>query len=73
VYLAPLLPFPWVDSPPSVNRLIGLWWLGRALYPAEFPEDIRVEARTFYSLAYHRTPDDRQLDVLLGAPGRSGP
>ena len=73
IYLAPLVPFPWVDSPPSVNRLIGLWWLGRALYPAEFPEDIRVEARTFYSLAYHRTPDDRQLDVLLGAPGRSGP
>jgi iron complex transport system substrate-binding protein len=73
VYLAPLLPFPWVDSPPSVNRLIGLWWLGRALYPAEFPEDIRSEARTFYSLAYHRMPDDRQLDALLGAPGRSGP
>ena len=73
VYLAPLVPFPWVDSPPSVNRLIGLWWLGRALYPAEFPEDLRTEARTFYGLAYHRTPDDRQLDALLGASRRSTP
>jgi ABC-type Fe3+-siderophore transport system permease subunit len=24
VYCAPLLPFPWIDFPPSVNRLIGL-------------------------------------------------
>ena len=28
VHLAPKLPFGWVDFPPSVNRLIGLWWLG---------------------------------------------
>ena len=49
------------------------WWLGRALYPAAFPEDLRAEARAFYTLAYHRPPDDRQLDVLLGAPRRSSP
>jgi len=24
---APGLPFGWVDSPPSVNRLLGLMWL----------------------------------------------
>jgi iron complex transport system substrate-binding protein len=73
IYLAPLLPFPWVDSPPSVNRLIGLWWLGRALYPSAFPEDLRAEARAYYTLAYHRAPDERQLDALLGAPRRSIP
>ena len=28
VHLSPKLPFGWVDFPPSVNRLIGLWWLG---------------------------------------------
>ena len=70
LYLAPVLPFPWVDFPPSVNRLIGLWWLGQALYPAEFAEDLRAEARAFYTLVYHRTPDDPQLDALLGSPPR---
>ena len=29
VHLSPKLPFGWVDFPPSVNRLIGLWWLGK--------------------------------------------
>ncbi len=67
IHLAPLRPFPWVDFPPSVNRLIGLRWLGRILYPAQFPEDLRQEARAFYALFYHRPPDDRQLDALLAA------
>ena len=26
VYLAPSLPWGWIDAPPSLNRLIGLRW-----------------------------------------------
>ena len=29
IHLSPKLPFGWVDFPPSVNRMIGLWWLGK--------------------------------------------
>lgn len=65
VYLSPGLPFTWVDSPPSANRLLGLRWLGKVLYPDLFPEDLREETRRFYALFYHRAPDDRQIDVLL--------
>jgi iron complex transport system substrate-binding protein len=67
VYLAPLLPFPWIDSPPSVNRVIGLRWLGHVLYPDVFGGSLREEARAFYALFYHRQPDERQLDSLLGS------
>jgi iron complex transport system substrate-binding protein len=67
VHLVPLLPFPWVDFPPSVNRVIGLRWLGHVLYPDAFPGGIRDEARSFYGLFYHRVPDEQQLDSLLGA------
>jgi iron complex transport system substrate-binding protein len=67
VFLAPELPFPWIDSPPSANRLIGLKWLGGVLYPEIFHDDLRAETRKFYSLFYHRTPDEKQLDQLLGA------
>jgi iron complex transport system substrate-binding protein len=56
LYVAPTLPFPWIDSPPSVNRLIGLKWLGRVFYPEVFPENLRAETRNFYSLFYHRAP-----------------
>jgi iron complex transport system substrate-binding protein len=66
VFLAPVLPFPWLDFPPSVNRLIGLKWLGHALYPELFPEDLRQEALAFYALFYHREPSDQELDSLLG-------
>jgi iron complex transport system substrate-binding protein len=68
IYLAPHLPFGWIDFPPSVNRLIGLRWLARVLYPAAFPEDLRPIVRDFYTRCYHQTPTDAQLDQLLG-PG----
>jgi iron complex transport system substrate-binding protein len=67
VHLVPLVPFPWVDFPPSVNRVIGLRWLGHVLYPEAFPGSVRDETRNFYGLFYHRVPDERQLDSLLGA------
>lgn len=70
VHLAPILPFPWIDFPPSLNRIVGLRWLGRTLYPDLFPEDLRVEARDFYTLFYHRGPSDAQLDQLLPSTTR---
>ena len=65
VHLSPKAPFGWVDFPPSANRLIGLWWLGKILYPDKFPEDIRVLTRDFYTMFYHRTPNDAQIDRVL--------
>jgi iron complex transport system substrate-binding protein len=65
VHLSPKMPFGWVDFPPSINRLIGLWWLAKILYPDKFPEDIRVLTRDFYTMFYHRTPSDAQIDQVL--------
>jgi iron complex transport system substrate-binding protein len=65
VHLSPKLPFGWVDFPPSVNRLIGLWWLGKILYPDLFPEDLRTLTREFYARYYHVTPDATQIDRVL--------
>ena len=65
VHLSPKLPFGWVDFPPSVNRLIGLWWLAKILYPAQFPEDIRALTRDFYGRFYHMTPSDAQIERVL--------
>jgi iron complex transport system substrate-binding protein len=73
VYLVPQAPFPWVDFPPSVNRLIGLKWLGRIFYPEQFPEDLRQETRAFYTLFYHQAPTEAQLDTLLAGVERSRP
>ena len=65
VHLSPKLPFGWVDFPPSVNRLIGLWWLGKILYPDLFPEDLRTLTRDFYQRFYHVAIDDKKIDRVL--------
>jgi len=69
VHLSPTLPFGWVDFPPSVNRLIGLWWLAKALYPAQFPEDLKPLTRDFYTRFYHMTPTDAQIETVLSGRG----
>jgi iron complex transport system substrate-binding protein len=68
VHFVPDLPFSWLDDPPAPNRLIGLLWLGKLLYPASFPQDIRAEARRFYGLFYQQEPSDAQLDGLFADP-----
>jgi iron complex transport system substrate-binding protein len=65
VHLSPKMPFGWVDFPPSVNRLIGLWWLAKILYPEQFPEDIGALTRDFYTRFYHVTPSDAQIEHVL--------
>jgi len=65
VHLSPTLPFGWIDFPPSVNRLIGLWWLAKILYPGHFNEDIRALTRDFYSRFYHVRPSDADIDRAL--------
>jgi iron complex transport system substrate-binding protein len=74
IYLAPRLPFGWIDAPPSINRVIGLRWIAGLLYPEKFPEDIRGVARDFIKLFYQAEVSDTQLDrILAGAqPGGRG-
>ena len=65
IHLSPKMPFGWVDFPPSVNRLIGLWWLGKILYPERFPEDLKTLTADFYTRFYHVTPSPAQIDHVL--------
>jgi len=67
VHLSPKLPFGWVDSPPSANRLSGLWWLAKIFYPELFKEDMRELTRDFYAKFYHVTPTTEQIERVLAA------
>ncbi|MBX3611345.1 MAG: iron ABC transporter substrate-binding protein [Hydrogenophaga sp.] len=59
VHLSPKLPFGWVDFPPSVNRLPGLWWIGAKVLPEQFRDDLGAIARDFYRRFY-------QVDLSAG-------
>jgi iron complex transport system substrate-binding protein len=65
VHLMPRVPFGWVDAPPSGNRLIGLWWLGKLFYPGLFKEDMRELMRDFYEKFYHVKPTDIRIDYVM--------
>jgi iron complex transport system substrate-binding protein len=65
VFLPPAVPFGWVDFPPSVNRLLGLRWLGRVLYPERFPEPLGPVISTFMERFYHRIPTPDQIDRFV--------
>jgi len=65
IHLAPAVPFGWIDFPPGLNRILGLDWLARRLYPDLFDDDPRDFVREAYQRLYHRAPDPAQLDQLL--------
>jgi iron complex transport system substrate-binding protein len=65
IFLSPSLPYGWVDSPPSLNRILGLQWLAGLFFPNRFQGDIRQEARGFYKQFYQVDLDDPALDRLL--------
>jgi iron complex transport system substrate-binding protein len=68
VFLSPKLPYGWVDAPPSLNRLIGVQWLARLLFPGRFDGDIRPITRDFYHQFYQVDLGEAELDMLLANP-----
>ena len=60
-WVAPALPFGWIEEPPSLNRLLGLAWLG-GHEPATL-------AALFNAVVYGHALTPAQLDaVLTGVP-----
>ncbi|MDL2404708.1 ABC transporter substrate-binding protein [Rhizobium calliandrae] len=65
LFVQPSLPFGWFDSPPGVNRLVGIRWLETLLYPQLFKNDLSSDVRGFYKLFYQVDLTDDQLAALL--------
>jgi iron complex transport system substrate-binding protein len=51
--VAPSAPFGWLDSPPSVNRVLGVVWLTDKLYPGRVKLDMSATIKEFYARLYH--------------------
>jgi iron complex transport system substrate-binding protein len=66
VYNAPDKPFGWFDSPPGINRLMGLIWLEGILYPKHFDvTDLRGDIRNFYDEFYQVDLMDEDIEELF--------
>ncbi len=65
VYRIPTAPYSFMSNPPSVNRMIGILWLGNLVYPDQYNIDIKKEVKNFYELFYHMELNDTQIDEIL--------
>lgn len=65
VYLVPSSPYNWVFNPPSVNRILGLYWLGKKLTPEIYDFDVNSRIKEFYDLFYGQKLDDQQIEEFM--------
>ena len=52
-YEIPYGPYHFLASPPSINQIIGIKWLGNLLYPELYPYNMEEELQKFYKLFWH--------------------
>lgn len=75
-YEIPNLPYDWMSSPPSINRVLGIYWLGNLLYPELYDYDMVEKAQEFYRLFWHYELSAEEAEQLLARstrkPGREG-
>jgi iron complex transport system substrate-binding protein len=64
-FVAPNLPFGWLDEPPSINRLLGFAWLGGS--------DPRMLAALFNAVVYGRVLTEPQLDAVVAGVSKVAP
>lgn len=53
VYEIPNGPYNFMGEPPSINRIIGLKWLGNLIYPDVYKYDMINEVQDFYKKFYY--------------------
>lgn len=49
----PSLPYNWMSNPPSLNMLLGIWWLGNLLYPEVYSYDMTARAQEIFKLFWN--------------------
>ena len=65
-YEIPSIPYNWISSPPSVNMVIGVWWLGQLVYPKYYNDyDIIEVAQEFYDKFWHYDLSEEEARSLL--------
>ena len=65
VYEVPLGMYNWLDRPPSVQRVLGVLWLGNLLYPQVYNYDMTKKAQEFYKLFFDYDLTEQEARELM--------
>ena len=63
VFLLPRLPYGWIDGPPGINRLPGLYALA-AILSGQPPARYHEQILPLLEALYHHRPDPAQQRLL---------
>ena len=46
------MPYNWLSNPPSINMLLGVWWLGNLLYPQYYDYDMTEKTQEAFRVLW---------------------
>ena len=64
-YEAPMGPYNWMGFPPSVQRILGMLWMAKLLYPDAANYDLMTEVQTYFRLFYHCELSEADYNALV--------
>ncbi|GHV75231.1 ABC transporter substrate-binding protein [Spirochaetia bacterium] len=71
-YEVPQGPYNWMGGPPSINRYLGMLWLGKILYPEYAQYDLYTETAEYYRLFYGKELSRERFDRLTAKSMQTG-
>lgn len=64
-FKAPSSPYGWLSSPPSVQRYLGMLWLGALLYPDYVNYDLQEAVTEYYKVFYDCDLTEEMYQTLM--------
>lgn len=64
-YEVPFGPYNWMGFPPSIQRYLGMLWMGAILYPDAIDYDLQTEVTKYYEMFYHTELTDEDYQELV--------
>ena len=64
-YEVPMGPYNWMGFPPSVQRLLGMQWMAKVLYPDAVDYDMYQVASEYFQMFYHCDLSQEQYNALV--------
>jgi iron complex transport system substrate-binding protein len=65
IIIIPSVPYGFMGYPPSINRYLGVRWLGATFYPQIYIDSPEKQVKDFFKLFYSIEVDDAQLAEIL--------
>lgn len=64
-YEVPMGPYNWMGFPPSVQRLLGMQWMSKLLYPDAADFNLYEKVSEYFKLFYHCDLTEQQYNELV--------